>query len=98
MTPRERVLAAVRHEVPDQTPCDFWAEPPAWNRLYAHVGHQDKDRLLEELGVDVRHLEAPAPPERIISEGIFENFWGERLPRSFRASRPGCSWRPSAMR
>ena len=78
MTPRERVLTAVRHEVPDRTPCDFWAEPPAWNRLFAYVGHQDKDRLLEQLGVDVRHLAAPAPSERVVGEGIFENFWGER--------------------
>jgi len=78
MTPRERVLTAVRHEVPDRTPCDFWAEPPAWNRLFAYVGHQDKDRLLEQLGVDVRHLAAPAPSERVVGGGLFENMWGER--------------------
>jgi len=78
MTPRERVLTALQHETPDRTPCDFWAEPPTWNRLMAHVGHQDRDRLLDELGVDVRHLEASAPPERGVRAGVFENFWGER--------------------
>lgn len=78
MTPRERVLAAIHHETPDRTPCDFWAEPPTWNRLMAHVGHQDRDKLLDDLGVDVRHLDAPAPPERAASAGVFENFWGER--------------------
>jgi uroporphyrinogen decarboxylase len=79
MTPRERVLAAIRHEPPDRTPCDFWAEPPALNRLFAHLGYSDKDRLLDDLGVDMRHLEAPAPPEREIGAGVFQNFWGERF-------------------
>jgi hypothetical protein len=78
MTSRERVLAALRHEHPDRTPRDFWAEPPALNRLFAHVGHNDKDRLLDALGVDLRHLEAPAPPERELGDGLFQNFWGER--------------------
>ena len=78
MTSRERVLAALRHEQPDLAPRDFWAEPPALNRLFEHVGHRDKERLLDTLGVDIRHLEAPAPPERQIIPGVFENLWGER--------------------
>lgn len=78
MNSRERVLTALRHQQPDRTPCDFWAEPPAWKRLFAHVGHSDKDRLLDDLGVDVRHLEAPAPPERAVGGSVFQNFWGER--------------------
>jgi uroporphyrinogen decarboxylase len=88
VTSRERVLTALRHEPPDRTPCDFWAEPAAWNRLLAHVGHQDKDRLLDDLGVDVRHLEVPGPPERLVAaaglgtpsgQDVFQNFWGERF-------------------
>jgi uroporphyrinogen decarboxylase len=79
MTSRERVLTALRHEQPDRTPQDFWAEPPTWKRLFAHVGHEDKDKLLDSLGVDVRHLEAPAPAERAIGGGTFQNFWGERF-------------------
>ena len=78
MTSRERVLAALRHEQPDRTPRDFWAEPPTMKRLFAHVGHENKDRLLDELGVDVRHLEAGAPLERELGGGVFQNFWGER--------------------
>jgi len=78
MTPRERVLAALRHEQPDHTPRDFWAELPAWNRLFEHVGHTDKDKLLDTLGVDVRHLEATPPPEHKVRDGLFQNFWGER--------------------
>ena len=79
MTSRERVLTALGHEQSDRTPRDFWAEPPTWKRLFAHVGHEDEDKLLDSLGVDVRHLEAPAPAERAIGGGTFQNFWGERF-------------------
>lgn len=78
MTSRERVLAALRHEEPDRTPRDFWAEPPAWRRLFAHVGHGDRDRLLDDLDIDVRHLDAPAPPDRDVGDGVVQNYWGER--------------------
>ncbi len=77
MNSRERVLATLWHKTPDRTPCDFWAEPPTLSRLLAHVGYADKDRLLDELEVDVRHLEAPATPEREIG-GVYQNLWGER--------------------
>ncbi len=78
MTSRERVLAALDHSLPNRTPRDFWAEPATWNRLLAHVGHTDKDRVLDELGIDVRHLDVPGPPEREAGNGLFENMWGER--------------------
>ena len=78
MTPRERVLTALKHCAPDRTPRDFWAEEPTWKRLFAHVGHNDKPRLLNDLGIDVRHLELGGPPERHIGEGEYQNFWGER--------------------
>ncbi len=47
-------------------------------RLFAHVGHEEKDRLLDWLEVDVRHLDAPAPPEKAVGDGTFQNLWGER--------------------
>jgi uroporphyrinogen decarboxylase len=78
MTARERVLAALAHEQPDRTPRDFWAEPPTWNRLLEHLGHRDRDRVLTDLGIDVRHLDAVAPPERGVGGGVYENMWGER--------------------
>jgi uroporphyrinogen decarboxylase len=79
MTSRERVLTALKHERPDRTPRDFWAEPPAWQRLLTHVGYEDKDALLDSLGIDVRHLDVPAPPEHPIGNGAYQNFWGERF-------------------
>lgn len=78
MTPRERVLTALDHRQPDRTPRDFWAEPPTWNRLFAYLGHEDKQRVLDQLGIDVRHVEVAGPAERTIGDGVFQNFWGER--------------------
>lgn len=48
-------------------------------RLFQFVGHTDKDRLLDSLGIDVRHLEAPAPLEQEVGNGLLQNFWGERF-------------------
>jgi len=78
MTSRERVLAAIHHRMPDRTPRNFWAEPPTWNRLLDHVGHRDQERLLCDLGIDIRRLQAGEPPEREVGDGLFQNFWGER--------------------
>ncbi len=78
MTPRERVLTALERRTPDRTPRDFWAEEPTWKRLFAHVGYDDKTRLLDSLGIDVRHLEIEGPAESHIGQGVYQNFWGER--------------------
>ncbi len=78
MTPRERVLTALEHRPPDRTPRGFWAEEPAWNRLLEYVGHRDRDRVLNDLGVDVRHLEIAATAERALGNGVYQNLWGER--------------------
>jgi hypothetical protein len=42
------------------------------------VGYADKERLLRQLGIDLRHLDASGPAERALGEGVFQNFWGER--------------------
>ncbi len=78
MTSRERVLTALAHEQPDRTPRDFWAEDPAWNRLLAHTSQADRESLLRQLGIDLRHLDAREPPERQIGDGLYQNSWGER--------------------
>ena len=78
MTPRERVLAALSFEPPDRTPRDFWAEPPTWSRLLAHLGHSDRERVLRDLGIDIRHVDAAAPREREVAPGVFRNMWGEQ--------------------
>jgi uroporphyrinogen decarboxylase len=79
MTSRERVLTALEHKRPDRTPRDFWAEPPALKRLFEHLGHADHERVMDDLGIDIAHLEAPAKAERPLGNGIYQNFWGERF-------------------
>ena len=78
MNSKERVRAAILRDKPDRTPCDFWAEEPTLKRLFGYLGHSDQERLLKELRVDIRHVDAECPPEREIGPGIYENFWGER--------------------
>jgi uroporphyrinogen decarboxylase len=79
MSPRERVLAAVSLETPDRTPRDFWAEPAALNRLFAHIGHTDEEALLQRLGIDIRRLNAREPAPRDVGAGVLQNMWGERF-------------------
>ena len=78
MNSRERVLTALNHQMPDRVPRNFWAEPPTWNRLFQHLGHENKERLLVDLEIDIRSLEVPGPPDKQSENGIFQNFWGER--------------------
>jgi len=79
MSPRQRVLAAIARKSPDRVPRDFWAEPPTLNRLFAHLGHSDEERLLVDLRIDIRHLNAVTPPDRELGGGVYQNFWGERF-------------------
>ena len=78
MNSRDRVLTALNHQSPDRVPRNFWAEPPTWNRLFQHLGHQDKERLLVDLDIDIRMLDVPGLPEKQGEDGIVQNFWGER--------------------
>jgi len=79
MLSTERVLAAIARQAPDRIPRDFWAEPPTLNRLFKHVGHSGEERLLTDLRIDIRHLNAVTPPEREIRGDVYQNFWGERF-------------------
>jgi len=77
MTPRERVINAIKRLPNDRMPCDFRAEEATLRRLYAHIGHCDYDRLITSLGVDIRYVDAVPPPERDLGAFI-QNYWGER--------------------
>ncbi len=78
MNSRERVLAALRHEQPDRTPRNFWAEPPTWNRLFEHLGYKEPERILDELDIDIRSLQVKGPAEKEVEPGLFRNYWGEQ--------------------
>lgn len=77
MNSRERVIAAIRHQNVDRTPYDFWAEKAALERIYQTVQHRDFEKLLKDLSVDIRHIEAVMPEEKHFRT-FYQNFWGER--------------------
>jgi len=77
MTPRQRVLTALNRCTPDRTPRGFWAEEPTWKRLFVHTGHDDKARLLDDLGIDVLDPIQPVGPE-MTPEQLKAEF-GDRL-------------------
>jgi len=68
MTPRERWLAVLNHEVPDRVPMDYWATGEATARLLEHVGCANLDEALARLHVDrpvsvgPRYAGPPIPP------------------------------------
>jgi uroporphyrinogen decarboxylase len=71
---RERVLRAIKHQKVDRVPFDFWAEQPSIERLRSFCREKYLDRILENFGVDIRHIDAGALSEvRDISE--LENFY-----------------------
>ena len=51
MTPRERILAALRHQVPDRTPAEAWFHDEVERRLKEHFGTDDWNEVLDELGI-----------------------------------------------
>ena len=52
MTPRERVLAAVRHQPLDRFPTDIWAVDEVWQNLRRHFKTEDGVEILDRLGID----------------------------------------------
>lgn len=52
MTPKERILAAIRHEPVDRIPTDIWATDEVWERLKRHLGVTDMLQIYELLSID----------------------------------------------
>ena len=57
MNPRERILAAARHQPVNDGkstafPTDMWATPEVWRRLYAYFNTSDPHEVFDRLGVD----------------------------------------------
>jgi len=78
MTPRERVLAAVRHEEPDRVPLFYRDVPEVRARLLADLRCEDVESLLRHLGVDFRWVgpEYVGPPLADERTGRRRNIWG----------------------
>lgn len=52
MTPRERILTTLRHEIPDRTPTEAWFHPEVIRRLKRFYGTDDWNAILQELGIE----------------------------------------------
>lgn len=75
---RERVLTALSHKMPDQTPCNYLSTPEVDEKLKKHFHTDRMDVVLEKLNVDIRVIDTPyvGPSLRTWPDGRFENFWG----------------------
>jgi uroporphyrinogen decarboxylase len=83
MNPRERILAAIRHQPLDRFPTDIWATGEVWEKLYRHFGIAGRSTadclaLYDQLGVDgiigiAPPYIGPALPTR---DGIRYDEWG----------------------
>ena len=61
MSPKERALMALAHEVPDRVPIDYLANDGIDRRLKEHFGlaADDTEGLKQRLGVDFREMHVP---------------------------------------
>ncbi|HOL21505.1 MAG TPA: uroporphyrinogen decarboxylase family protein [bacterium] len=80
MSGKERVLKAIRHEKTDRVPVDFWATKDAEKNLMVYLALDNREALLERLGVDIRYVfpEYAGPPLRTFPDGSREDIWKVR--------------------
>ncbi|MBI4927130.1 MAG: hypothetical protein HY835_05150 [Anaerolineae bacterium] len=83
MNPRERILAAIRHQPVDRIPTDIWATGEVWEKLYEHFGiagrtPADQIALYDQIGVDGIFWVWPdyIGPELPVIDGIQYDEWG----------------------
>jgi uroporphyrinogen decarboxylase len=83
MNPRQRILAAIRHQPLDRFPTDMWATPEVWEKLYCHfniTGRSPADRmaLYDRIGIDgIIGITPPyIGPTLPIINGIRYDEWG----------------------
>jgi len=81
--PRERVETALRHEVSDRVPVDFWSVPEVVEKLKTFFGVGDREAVLEELEIDIREInpDYTGPPLRTMPDGSFFGPMGHHMRR-----------------
>lgn len=103
VTPRQRVLTALRRQQPDRLPVDFLATPEIWRRLQERLGIasqllSDEDlidpaweRVLQHFAVDCRVISYDQfcrPPEHVLHPGATIDWWN-----ALSRSTPNRMWR-----
>lgn len=78
MTPRERVLQAIRHRTPDRVPLFYRDTPEVERRLLRDLGLADREALLRHFDIDFRWVEPRyiGPPLEDPRTGRHRNIWG----------------------
>lgn len=73
MLPREYVINALEHRESDRVPTDFWAVDEIWDKLKKFYNTDDKDLILDELGIDIRLVKPDyiGPPIKVHDDGSF---------------------------
>lgn len=78
MSPRERVMCSLRHQVPDRIPLHIKAEKEVWPKLRDHLGVDTNTAVMDRLGIDVRPI-APqytGPRPEPLDDGTFIDPFG----------------------
>jgi uroporphyrinogen decarboxylase len=78
LSPRERVMCTLGHDVPDRTPLFIKAEKEVWPMLRQHLGVADNEGVMRRLGIDVRTV-APryvGPQREVFLDGSFIDVLG----------------------
>jgi uroporphyrinogen decarboxylase len=55
MNPKERIIAAIKHQKPDRIPLDGYFRQDVWKKLEEHFGTTDAEEITENLGIDIRY-------------------------------------------
>jgi len=93
MTPKERVMAVINHELVDRIPLDYWATGEVTEALMKHLGTETITDLYNHLNIDKIMGVAPryiGPELRTHPDGSVEDFWGTR--RKAQAYDTGVYW------
>lgn len=103
ITPRGRVLTALRHAQPDRQPVDFLATPEIWRRLQEHLAIPAQpltaadfydpswEAVLRHFQVDCRVISYDQfcrPPEHVLRPGAHVDWWN-----ALSRSTPNRMWR-----
>ncbi len=82
MESRERVFRALKHQLPDRVPRDFWATAETYIKLCRRLHLPDASAVLDHFDVDVRYIEGPryiGPKLQVHLDGSENDIWG--VPR-----------------
>ncbi len=76
-------MAAVALTQPDRAPADYKAEPEVNEWMMERLRASTYDELLQKLEIDVRRIEPRyvGPPDKILGDGVTEDYWGIRSKR-----------------